>query len=107
VRLPYGRTTDTIRFHAPPRRAYDAALTAPAGSAIALTILGPGIEWTLTTRDATDCTTSARRTVCLGHFAAGGNPGGPWEARVHKTTLPAARATFSLIFQGHPTAEAK
>lgn len=104
LQLPYGRATDTFRIRAAAGRAYDATLTAPAGSAIAVTINGAGIGWTLTTLDTADCRASAGRTVCFLPFAAGGNPGGTWEAVVHKTTLPPVDARFSIIFRQHPGA---
>ena len=100
--MPYGRATDTVRISAPAGRAYDVTLTAPAGSAIGLAMyIGPGTGWTLTTRDTTDCRASAGRSVCLLHFAAGGNPGGKWKAVVRKISAPAATVRILVTFNRH------
>jgi len=102
LQLPYRHATDTFRISAPAGRAYDVTLSAPAGSAIAMAMyIGPGTGWTLTTRDTTDCRASAGRTVCLLHFAAGGNPGGTWNAVVRKISVPAATVRIHVTFNRH------
>jgi len=99
LRLPSGRATETFTISAPPEHAYDVTLTAPAGSAIVVAMaIGPGAGWTLATRNDAACGTSAGRTLCLLHFAAGGNPGGTWTATVRKDSPPAVNARISVVF---------
>lgn len=83
---------------APAGRAYDVTLSAPAGSAIVVALVIPGGGWTLATRHDTACKTRAARTLCLLHFAAGGNRGGTWTATVRKDSSPALNARISVVF---------
>jgi hypothetical protein len=98
LRLPPGRATETFTISAPAEHAYDATLAAPAGSAIVVAVTIAGGGWTLATREDAACGTSAGRTLCLLHFAAGGNPGGTWTATVHKYSSPAVDARISVVF---------
>jgi hypothetical protein len=98
LRLPSGRATETFAINAPAEHAYDVTLAAPAGSAIVVAVTIAGGGWTLTTRNDAACGTRARETLCLLHFAAGGNPGGIWTATVHKDSSPAVNARISVVF---------
>lgn len=100
VRLPAGRATKTFTVSALVGHAYDVTLTAPTGSAIVVAMtIGPGAGWwTLSTRNKAACRTTAGRTLCLLHFAAGGNPGGTWTATVRKDSPPAVNARISVVF---------
>jgi len=93
----YGHKGFSFEVHAPAGLAYDVRFTAaPAASRAAVTMrIARGTGWTLSTRDDPQCRTSARRTTCLLHFAAGGNPGGTWWADVRNTG--ASTATLQLL----------
>jgi len=98
IRLPTGRATETFTISAPAQHAYDVTLTAPAGSAIVVAVVFAGGGWTLGTRNDAACRTRDGRTLCLLHFAAGGNPGGSWTATVRKDSPPAVTARIGLVF---------
>ena len=93
----YGHKDFTWAVHAPARFAYDVRFTAaPAASRAVVTMqIAGGSGWSFSTRDHPACRTSAGRTVCLLHFAGGGNPGGTWRADVRNTT--ASTGTFHLL----------
>lgn len=108
LRLPRGRATTTFTINAPAEHPYDVTVTAPAASAIVLTmkipavtndrIISPEAGWTVNTLSDPSCHTEAGHTSCLLHYAAGGNPGGRWTGIVHKTSLPAAPVHISVVF---------
>ena len=99
LRLPAGRAAETFTISAPAGHAYDVTLTAPEGSRIVVAMnIGLGVGWTLATRADSGCRTAAGRTVCLLHFAAGGNPGGTWTAIVRKASSPAVTARIGVVF---------
>ena len=103
--LPPGRASETFAVSAPADRAYDVTLVAPAGSAVVVSMnIAAGAGWTIATRDATSCRMAAGLTLCLLHFAAGGNPGGIWKAVVRKASVPAARARITIVFMPRPSA---
>jgi len=98
LRLPAGRATEAFMISAPAERAYDVTLTAPAGSRIVVAMNIPAGGWMFATRKDPGCRPSAGRTICLLHFAAGGNPGGLWRAVVRKDSIPAAMVRISVVF---------
>ncbi len=102
LRLPGGHSTTTFTITAPAAHAYDVTMTAPAESAIVLTMkISPGVGWTVNTLDDPSCHTTAGHTACLLHFAEGGNPGGTWTAIVHKTSPLPTRVHISVLFARH------